>query len=293
MKLVIAATPDVALPTIERIKSTKHQIIRIITQPDKPAGRGKVLTATPIGQKYKSEKPINESEIQELLKDSDLLITIGFGRLLSEKTLATPKFGGINLHFSLLPKWRGAAPVQRCLEAGEEITGVTVFQMDNGMDTGDIWVQREFKVPDNFYSHELFDSLADIGADAVIETLEKIESGVHAKKQEGSSSLAAKISSEELKVDWSKSAATIRNKIRGLGPATYSTFRGEKIRILKAELSTEKLAVAEIALKNKKLYVGTSDSALEITRLTPAGKNSMSGLDFANGARLISGEKFA
>ena len=292
MKLVIAATPEVAIPTIEKLRNSTHQIKQIITQPDRPAGRGKVLTATPIGQNYQAAKPENEAEIKELLNDSDLLITIGYGRLLSEAILAIPKFGGINLHFSLLPKWRGAAPVQRALEAGDRVTGVTVFQMDKGMDTGPIWFQSEFSIPENYYADDLFAELARLGSAAILKTLELIETR-SPSAQIGQPSIAAKISNEELEIDWYKPGIVIRNKIRGLGPGTYSTFRGEKVRISKVELSEVQLDSGEIQVEDKKLLVGTGDSALEIMQLTPAGKKQMTGFDFANGARLIAGEKFA
>ena len=292
MKLVIAATPEVAIPTIEKLRNSTHQIKQIITQPDRPAGRGKVLTATPIGQNYQAAKPENEAEIKELLNDSDLLITIGYGRLLSEAILAIPKFGGINLHFSLLPKWRGAAPVQRALEAGDRVTGVTVFQMDKGMDTGPIWFQSEFSIPENYYADDLFAELARLGSAAILKTLELIETR-SPSAQIGQPSIAAKISNEELEIDWYKPGIVIRNKIRGLGHGTYSTFRGEKVRISKVELSEVQLDSGEIQVEDKKLLVGTGDSALEIMQLTPAGKKQMTGFDFANGARLIAGEKFA
>ena len=176
MKLVIAATPAVAIPTIELLR-LEHDV-KIITQPDRPAGRGKELKPTQVAINYPdAEKPDNEAELAAILSGSDLLITIGFGRILNESTLQVPRFGGINLHFSLLPKWRGAAPVQRSIEAGDEKSGVTVFQMDKGMDTGDIWYQEEFQIPNDFYSAELFNSLAELGADGILKTL-KILAGL-------------------------------------------------------------------------------------------------------------------
>ncbi len=292
MKLVIAATPEVAIPTIEKLKLSEHQIVHLITQPDRPAGRGLELTSSPIGQKYECMKPENESELAKLLTDSDLLITIGYGRILSEQILQIPKYGGINLHFSLLPKWRGAAPVQRCLEAGDSKTGVTVFQMDKGMDTGEIWYQEEFQIPNDFYSAELFNSLAELGADAILKTLKVIPES-SPKKQIGASSLAAKIDNSELIIDWTQPALKIRNKIRGLGPATFTNFRGNKLKISKVDLSDLRLPIGEILVKERDLFIGTADVALKVLTLTPAGKREQSGFDFANGARLSPGEKVA
>ena len=166
MKLVIAATPKVAIPTINEL--TKSHQITIVTQPDRPAGRGKQLRSSQIAQTYPDAlKPKDESELQKILQGSDLLITIGYGRILSSASLQIPKYGGINLHFSLLPNWRGAAPVQRAIEAGDRISGVTVFQMDAGMDTGPIWHQIEYEIPTEASSNELFDSLSDLGVEAV------------------------------------------------------------------------------------------------------------------------------
>ena len=291
MKLVIAATPTVALPTIETLKDSQHEIVHLITQPDKPAGRGRVMTPTPVGRKFSCKKPNNETEILELLTGCDLLITIGYGRILSEKILSLPRLGGVNLHFSLLPKWRGAAPVQRSLEAGEKLTGVTVFQMDQGVDTGPIWVQKEFEIPDNFYASELFEALALVCRLLLEKKIACIETEKPAP-QSGVASFAKKISNDELRLNWGSASVKIRNLIRGLGPNTYTTFRNEKILISKVEYSTMKLPASELAIFDRELFVGTSDSALQISQLTPSGKREMSGSDFVNGVRLRAGESF-
>lgn len=292
MKLVIAASPEVAIPTIETLRSSNHEIVQIVTQPDRLSGRGLVLTATPIGQKYECKKPEDESSLREILAGSDLLITIGYGRILSEQTLSIPKFGGVNLHFSLLPKWRGAAPVQRSLEAGDRQTGVTVFKMDKGMDTGKILKQVTFDIPDYFYAQDLFKALSQLGASAVIATLDNFEK-ILPSDQNGIPTVATKINPGELKIDWAKSAVQIRNKVRGLGPATFTTFRGKKLKISKVGVSNFDLSVGEIVEKNQKLFIGTSDKALEILSLTPEGKREVSGSDFVNGARLIPGDVVA
>ena len=174
MNIVVAATPNVAIPTIKKLKLT-HEVT-LVTQPDRPSGRGKQLKASDVSLAFPDVlKPENESDLQRILKEQDLLITIGYGRLLSTATLGIPKFGGINLHFSLLPKWRGAAPVQRAIEAGDKVTGVTVFQMDSGMDTGPIWRQVEYAIPPGASSSDLFDSLSLLGVDAVKASLIDIE----------------------------------------------------------------------------------------------------------------------
>lgn len=291
MKLVIAATPEVALPSIQAIINSTHEVLHLITQPDKPTGRGRVLTPSPVGMQYECQKPKDETEISSLLIGSDLLITIGYGRIFSNKILEIPRLGGINLHFSLLPKWRGAAPVQRSLQAGDKFTGVTVFQMDRGMDTGSIWVQKKFEIPDSFYAKDLFDSLASLGRECLIETLDLLETG-RPQPQSGEATFAQKISSEDLRINWRVSSQTIRNLIRGLGPHTYTYFRGTKILISKVDFSDKRLPKSELAIINQNLYVGTSDFALQIKQLTPSGKREMSGEEFGNGARLRAGESF-
>lgn len=292
MKIVVAASPSVAIPTIQALESSKHDLFSIVTQPDKPAGRGRDLTPTPIGSKYNALKPQSEVELQSILEGSDLLITIGYGKLLNISTLKIPKFGGINLHFSLLPMWRGAAPVQRAIEAGDKETGVTVFQMDEGMDTGPIWRKIQLPIKDESYAQDIFEELSILGATAVMETLDLIDKETPIA-QSGVSTIAKKIAKNELEINWKSPAVVIRNKIRGLGPNTFTNFRGQKLTISKVDFSELELKPGELFVKEKKLFIGTADKALQILTLTPSGKKQLSGSDFANGARLNPGDVVA
>ena len=290
MKLVIAATPDVAIPTIEELRKD-HEVI-IVTQPDRPSGRGKQLKPSEVALHFtEALKPESESKLAEILRGSDLLITIGYGRILKPETLSIPAHGGINLHFSLLPKWRGAAPVQRAIEAGDKQTGVTVFQMDAGMDTGPIWVQNSYEIPTDCTSPELFDALAKLGVSAVIESLLKIAGGDSPVAQSGVASIASKVSKEECRIDWNSSAAEILKKIAAFSfnPGVYSFIRGEQVKISKAELSDTKLAPGELTSTG---LVGTSDRAILLLQLTPAGKKTMSARDWLNGFKAQPGERF-
>jgi methionyl-tRNA formyltransferase len=290
VKLVVAATPDVAIPAIEELKQ-QHEVV-IVTQPDRPAGRGKQLKASDVALHFTDVlKPESESELAEILKCSDLLITIGYGRILKPETLSIPNFGGINLHFSLLPKWRGAAPVQRTIEAGDKQTGVTVFQMDSGMDTGPIWVQHSYEIPPGCTSSELFEALANLGVSALKESLLKIEVGDNPVAQRGSASFAAKVSKEECRIDWNSSATEILRKIAAFSfnPGVHSFIRGEQIKISRAELSDAKLAPGELAASG---LVGTSDNAIALVQVTPAGKKTMSARDWLNGFKAQPGERF-
>ena len=290
MKLVIAATPAVAIPTIEKLKED-HQVT-LVTQPDRPAGRGKKMRATEIAEAYpEAKKPDSEEELREILKSSDLLITIGYGRLLSEETLSVPKFGGINLHFSLLPKWRGAAPVQRAISNGDKESGVSVFQMDKGMDTGPIWSQIPFQIPYGYSSPQLFEDLSRIGVSAVEEALVAISKGEVPKPQIGETSIARKISKEECAIDWNKSATKIIQQIKAFAfnPGVTASIRNQQIKIVDARISATTLPVGEL---NRNGEVGTGDGAIQLLAVTPAGKREMSTSDWLNGFKLQAGERF-
>ncbi len=290
MQLVVAATSKVAIPTIQKLK--EHHNLKIITQPDRPAGRGKSLTPSEISSAYpESLKPESESQISEILKGSDLLITIAYGRLLSKEVLDIPKFGGINLHFSLLPRWRGAAPVQRALEAGDRITGVTVFQMDQGMDSGPIWCQRTVEIPYGSNATELFKDLADIGASAVQDSITQIISGGSPKEQAGEITFAPKISKSECAINWSVEAEAIMRKIRAFSesPGVFTSIRGTIIKINDAQISRNSLPPGELSQDG---CVGTGKESIQLLEVTPAGKRRMSARDWLNGFKPIAGERF-
>ena len=293
MKLVIAATPKVAIPTIKELSKSHH--ITLVTQPDRQAGRGKQLRSSEIAQIFPDTlKPDDELELQKILKGSDLLITIGYGRILSNETLQVPRFGGINLHFSLLPRWRGAAPVQRAIEAGDKKTGVTVFQMDQGMDTGPIWRQIEYAIPPGASSSDLFDSLSLLGVDAVKASLLDIESSAKPLPQQGQPSIAKKIDKVESVIDWRKSADEIWRKVLAFGanPGVYSTIRGARIKILEVRpIANIELNLPPGSLTPEGMVV-TGDGAIQLLKLVPAGKSEMQAKDWLNGFKLITGEAF-
>lgn len=290
MKIVVAATPNVAIPTIKKLKLI-HEVT-LVTQPDRPSGRGKQLKASDVSLAFPDVlKPESESDFQSILKEQDLLITIGYGRLLSAATLSLPKFGGINLHFSLLPKWRGAAPVQRAIEAGDKVTGVTVFQMDSGMDTGPIWTQEEFQVPYGYSSRELFGSLAAIGVGAVEKALPLIIAGESPKPQSGDISIARKIQKSECVIDWNLTSEEIVRKIKAFSfnPGVSTSIRNSPIKISDARVGTSKLAIGEL---NKIGEVGSADGSVQLLHVIPAGKREMSVSDWLNGFKPTLGERF-
>lgn len=290
MKLVIAATPNVAIPVIDDL--LKSHEITIVTQPDRPAGRGKKLRSTDIAEAFtQALKPESEDELANLLRGADLLITIGYGRILNEETLSIPKHGGINLHFSLLPKWRGAAPVQRTIEAGESVSGVTVFQMDAGMDTGPIWTQMEFPIPYGFGASDLFQALSKLGVKAVEDAILAIESGSLPTKQIGLATIAKKISKDECVINWSADSETIVRKIKAFSfnPGVTTSIRGERLKIVDARAGSSTLQIGEL---NNQGEVGANGGSVQLLKVIPAGKREMSVKDWLNGFKVLPGERF-
>ena len=299
MRLAVAASPEVAIPTLEALMKSEYQLAKVISQPDRPAGRGKILTPTPVSlwalaHEIPLFRPESKEQIAALIDDIDLVITIGYGLLIPEATLEIPRYGFLNLHFSLLPRWRGAAPVQRAIEAQDSVTGVTVFKLDAGIDTGPIYTVHRFALDSDITSDELFLELGEVGVDAVLETLEKILQGDKPIKQsEDGATRALKLSRDEARIDWSLSAEAISAKIRAFTshPGAWTEFRGAPIKIATPRLSDVSLAPGEIALREKRIYIGTSTSALEISHVTSVGRAQTDAAAWANGARLIPGEQ--
>ena len=300
MRICIAATPSVAVPTLDALLASGHQIVSVITRPEAPAGRGRNFRSSAVSDwaslnKVQLHKPESSDEIFLLVAQCDLVLTIGFGVLLPETVLNIPKFGFINLHFSLLPRWRGAAPVQRALEAGDSTTGVTVFKLDAGMDTGPIYTSLPFDISPTTNTADLLENLASLGVQAVLDAISLIESGQSPKVQSSEEATRAyKLTSEEAQIDWSQGSVAIVNKVRAFypNPGAWSIFRGIKIKIDAAIVNESILKPGEIALQDKAVLVGTGDGAIELLTIKPAGKSAMSAGAWANGQHLLSHEKF-
>ena len=300
MRLGVAATPEVALPTLNWLQTSAHTLVRVISQPDKPSGRGQEMHSSPVSQWAKASSidlinPATVAEIDKALSDLDLLITIGYGRILPSQTLSIPKHGCINLHFSLLPKFRGAAPVQRAIEAGERESGVTVFALDPGMDTGPIYTSITVPIEPTMRSYELLEKLSVIGVTALENALIAIESGVAPVPQTGQASIAAKITREEAALDWNASSRALHNKIRAFypQPQAWTNFRGQPLKISSAKIAVTdiKLEPGELKVVGNDCLIGTGDACLVLEKLTPAGKKEMSALDWSRGARFESSER--
>lgn len=302
MRIGVAATPAVALPSLNWLLESDHQLVTTISVPDKPSGRGRVLTPSIVAQWSQEHaimclKPTHSDELIGHLEDLDLVITIGYGVILPEKILSLPKHGFINLHFSLLPKYRGAAPVQRALANGEVITGVTVFALDKGMDTGPIYLSESVSIDPTWRASELLEALAHMGPKALARTCEMIAQNESPRIQSGESSLAPKISVEEAKLDFNGSALAISNKVRAFypSPSAWTLFRGEKMKISRTGniVISSEINIGEIRVDANTVTIGCAkNEGIEILELTPSGKNEMKASDWARGARILPGELF-
>ena len=300
MRIGVAATPDVAIPTLNWLLQSDHEIALIITQPDRPSGRGQILQQTSVAEWAHNHqipvvKPESSQELVGNVEDLDLVLTIGYGVLLPESILLLPKKGFLNLHFSLLPAYRGAAPAQRALHNGEVVTGVTVFQLDKGMDTGPIFAQESIAIDPSWRSFELLNELANLGPDVVKRSFEMIESGKSSSVQVGNSTNAPKISKAEAKIDFTRDSTVIANVIRAFTyePGAWTLWKGESFKICATGVSnTSSGTPGQILVFDKSVFVSTGSGAIELLRVIPAGKKEMDAIDWARGARLTGGEIF-
>ena len=300
MRIGVAATPSVALPVLDWLRSSSHEVALVITQPDRPSGRGRELSASPVAKwaianAVQLLRPESPHELVGSLEELDCVLTIGYGTLLPEEILKLPRHGFLNLHFSLLPAYRGAAPVQRAIENGETTTGLTVFALDKGMDTGPIYTSAEITIDPTWRTQELMAALAQMSPAVVDAALTAIASGVPPRKQIGTASSAPKISKREAEIDWSQSAQVIVGKVRAFYPApgAWSRWDGSSFKVTRAEVSQGDLAIGEITIVGGDVIVGCgSKSALSLLSVLPAGKMEMSAGDWARGARLSPGAHF-
>jgi methionyl-tRNA formyltransferase len=303
VKVVIASSSGLAIPTLQALQRAKHDVIGAITNPDAPAGRGMKLKENDFARyishtEIPLKKPSSNQELNAGLTamQPDLVVVIAYGHLIKNDELSIPVHGWINLHFSLLPKFRGAAPVQRAIIAGESKTGVTIFKLDTGMDTGPIYLQREVAIGENENSGELLNRLSLIGAESIVDSLEKMERGEKPLPQnEDGVSYAPKIDKSELRIDWREPTKNIHQKIRAFSPTpgAWTTINGQRIVITAAELSRlPDMRPGEVA-SHDGLIVGTGSTPIKILKLTPAGKREMNPEDWLRGARLTPSDCFS
>lgn len=289
MKIIFAGTPDFAVPTLQALIDSQHEIVAVYTQPDRPAGRGQKLTASPVKMLALQHhipvcQPIslrNEQE-QELLKNwnADVMTVIAYGLIIPSAVLITPRYGCINVHASLLPRWRGAAPIQRAILAGDTETGITIMQMDEGLDTGDMLYKIFCPILPNDTTQSLHDKLATLGANALIKVLHDVANHQLApeKQNDTVSCYAKKITKAEAQIDWQQSAEQIAKNIRGYNPwpIAFTTLNGELIKIWQAEVIYE-MTQAEpgtlIVTDKNNIQVATGNGSLLIKQIQlPGGR---------------------
>ena len=296
MKVVVASSSPVAIPLISALNaSSTHQLLGLLTNPDKATGRGMHVVANELATWAESlglniQKPENNDEIKKVIENikPEIVITISYGRIIPLELLEIPKSGWINVHFSLLPRWRGAAPVQWAILTGDKQTGITVFKLDKGMDTGPVYLEQVTTINDNENSDELLKRLSQIGSDLAIKSLELISDGVIPKPQASNGiTLAPKISKNDGKIDWQQSSNQVVNKFRALSsnPGVWSLLGELRIKIdaLVSSSLVDQINPADIVIIGERLFVGVLDGVIEILILTPAGRSQMSAAEFIRG----------
>jgi methionyl-tRNA formyltransferase len=303
--LVFCGTPRFAVPTLERLVEAGFRVPLVITQPDRPKGRGLELVASPVKQAAeKLQIPIYQPEKIKLNEDlrgkleairPQAIIVVGYGRIIPPWMLQLPSLGNINLHASLLPKYRGAAPVQWAIANGETVTGVTAMRIDEGLDTGDILLQQKLAISEKDTAETLAPKLAAIGADLMIETLRRLQAGTiqPQRQNHAHATLAPILKKEDGRIDFGRSAQEIWNRLRGFRPwpGAFTSFRGKGLNVTAIRLASEQVPQAELAVKDGQLFVGCgSRSAIELLELQPEGKKRMPAADFVRGYRPQTGE---
>lgn len=306
MKLVFAGTPEVAVPALDAlIASGRHEVAAVVTRPDAPAGRGRRLVASPVAERaeeagievLKPSRPQDET-FQARLREiaPDCCPVVAYGALLPRTALDIPARGWVNLHFSLLPAWRGAAPVQHAVMAGDEVTGASTFLIEEGLDSGPVYGVLTEEVRPTDTSGDLLTRLAFAGAGLLAATMDGIEDGtLHAVPQPAEGvTLAPKITVEDARVQWSAPALRVDRVVRGCTPApgAWTLFRGERLKLIQAVPAVDRshLAPGELSAAKNNVFVGTGSHAIELLWVQPQGKKPMRAADWARGVRIVPGE---
>ena len=308
MDLIFCGTPQFAVPTLETLVSAGHEVHFVVTQPDRPRGRGMELTSSPVkhaaltlGLKVlQPDKIKSNTEFRGRLESiaPKAIIVVGYGRIIPSWMIELPPLGNINLHASLLPKYRGAAPIQWAIANGEKVTGNTTMLINAGLDTGDILLQEETAIADDDTALALGPRLAESGAELVVKTLAGMEDGsIKPRKQDdANASLAPILMKEDGRIDFARTAAQTCDRLRGFQPwpGAFTTFRGKTLAVVEARAAANvaNLVPGELALADDLLLVGCGEnSLLEISTVQPEGKRRMSAHDFANGYKPKIGER--
>ncbi|WP_029263360.1 MULTISPECIES: methionyl-tRNA formyltransferase [unclassified Microbacterium] len=297
MRLVFAGTPAAAVPTLRRL-ATSHDIAAVVTRPDAPLGRRRVLTPSPVAQAavelglpvIKTAR-LDEAATAEISAlQVELGVIVAYGGLVREPLLSAPTAGWINLHFSLLPAWRGAAPVQRALIAGDRVLGASVFQLVAELDAGDVFAMREIDLPETATAGEALEALALDGAELTADVVSAIADGTaRAVPQQGEPTFAAKLTLADGLLDWDQPLDAVFARFRGVTPepGAHTTVAGQPLKVLEAAPATDAESLPPGRLRGTKtaLHIGTGTGALAVTRVQPAGKGAMNAVDWWHGLR--------
>lgn len=307
MDIVYMGTPDFAVPALEKLMEAGHKITAVVTQPDRQRGRGKEVVYSPVKEcalkygipvfqpvKIKAPEAVEQLRIYQ----ADIFVAAAFGQILSKEILEMPRYGCVNIHASLLPKYRGAAPIQWAVINGEDKTGVTIMQMDEGLDTGDILTQREVLIAQEETGESLFEKLSVLGAELLVETLEMIRrDDVVKRKQDASlSTYARMLKKEDGRIDWSRTSKQIEQQIRGMNswPSAYTMWNGKTLKIWKAQWNQSVHAHAPgtiLAVEKESVSVACGEGVIRIMELQLEGKKRMAVKDFLLGYHMEEGSR--
>lgn len=313
MRIIFMGTPDFAKESLEAIYNEGHEIIGVVTNPDRLKGRGMKLIPSPVKEFaitknlkiYQPEKIRNNNEFINEIKElkPDVICVVAYGKILPQEILEIPKLGCINVHGSLLPKYRGAAPIQWAVINGDKTTGITTMYMDTGMDTGDMILKEEVSIGEDETTGELWERLSKIGGELLVKTLEEIEKGTAPRiPQQGEFSIAPMLEKEMSKIDWNKPAKEIKNLVRGLDPimGTYSMLQGKKIKIWKVDIVDNipdgniNKEIGTVLYSNCKdgLYIKALDGIIKVLEIQAENAKRMNIKDFLRGNNITVGDKF-
>jgi len=308
VRLVFAGTPAVALPSLEAIAASGHELLAVVTRPDAPAGRGRRLVRSPVGA-WADERGVRvltparprDPEFLDALRElaPDCVPVVAYGALVPLAALEIPRHGWVNLHFSLLPAWRGAAPVQHAILHGDEITGASVFRLEEGLDTGPVFGTLTEPIHPTDTAGQLLDRLATAGAGLLVAVLDAIAAGTARAVPQPTEgvSFAPKITVEDARIRWTDPAFAVDRRVRACTPAPgpWTLFRGERVKLgpLRAIVDGPPLPPGELSVQRTRVLVGTGTLPVELGDVQPSGKRAMPAVDWARGVRPLPGEGFA
>ena len=294
MRLVFLGTPEFAVPSLERTVAAGHEVVAVFTQPDRPKGRGQAVTMSPVKLEalrlgipvYQPERVRRPEAVEQIRGMApDAMVVVGYGQIIPQSILDIPPHGIINVHGSLLPKYRGAAPIQWAIARGETRTGVTTMRIDAGLDTGDMLLKWETEIGEEENAVELGVRLAAAGADLLVETLAGLSTIVPEPQDSSQATLAPILKKEDGHVDWRMAAGEILNRVRGFvpWPGCYGFFRGQRFHVWKAAGASMELPPGELAAVGRRMFVGAGGGSIELLEVQLEGKKRMAAAAFLNG----------